>query len=146
MSAQASFLSAYAHPHLPVLSLIGEVSPVIQIHLLAAVAAFVIGAVQIFGPKGTGMHRILGWTWIIFMVVVAGSSFFIRIINHGSFSFIHILSGATLVAAPMIVYAARKKDIKAHKKRATRLYTGALIVAGLFTFLPGRLMWQMFFG
>ena len=146
MSAQASFLSAYAHPHLPVLSLIGEVSPVIQIHLLAAVAAFVIGAVQIFGPKGTGMHRILGWTWIIFMVVVAGSSFFIRVINHGSFSFIHILSGATLIAAPMIVYAARKKDIKAHKKHATRLYTGALIVAGLFTFLPGRLMWQMFFG
>ena len=146
MSSQASFLSAYAHPHLPVLSLIGEVSPVIQIHLLAAVAAFVIGAVQIFGPKGTGMHRILGWTWIIFMVVVAGSSFFIKIINHGSFSFIHILSGATLIAAPMIVYTARKKDIKAHKKHATRLYTGALIIAGLFTFLPGRLMWQMFFG
>ncbi len=142
----SSFLSAYAHPHLPVLSLIGQVSLVIQIHLLAAVAAFVIGAVQIFGPKGTGMHRVLGWTWIIFMVVVAGSSFFIRIINHGSFSFIHILSGATLIAAPMIVYAARKKDIKAHKKHATRLYTGALIVAGLFTFLPGRLMWQMFFG
>ncbi|ESQ93360.1 DUF2306 domain-containing protein [Asticcacaulis benevestitus] len=146
MSTHASFLSAYAHPHLPNLALIGEVSPVIQIHLLAAVAAFVIGAVQIFGPKGTGMHRILGWTWIIFMMVVAGSSFFIKIINHGSFSFIHILSGATLIAAPMIVYAARKKDIKAHRKYATRLYTGALLIAGLFTFLPGRLMWQMLFG
>ena len=69
-----SFLDHYAHPHLPNLALIGQVSPVIQIHLLAAVAAFAIGAVQIFGPKGTGMHRILGWTWVIFMVVVAGSS------------------------------------------------------------------------
>jgi len=141
-----SFLDNYTHPHLPNLSLIGEVSPVIQIHLLAALAAFAIGAVQIFGPKGTTMHRILGWSWIIFMVVVAGSSFFIRMINHGSFSFIHILSGATLVAAPMIVYAAKTKDINAHKKHATRLYVGALLIAGLFTFLPGRLMWQMVFG
>jgi uncharacterized membrane protein len=141
-----TLLDHYAHPHLPNIALIGQVSPVIQIHLLAALAAFAIGAVQIFGPKGTGMHRILGWTWIIFMVVVAGSSFFIKIINHGQFSLIHILSGATLVAAPMVVYAARKKDIKAHKKYATHLYTGALLIAGLFTFLPGRLMWQMVFG
>ena len=28
----------------------------------------------------------------------------------------------------------------------TSLYWGASIVAGLFTFVPGRLMWQLFFG
>lgn len=141
-----TFLDHYAHPHLPNLALIGEVPPVIQIHLLAALAAFVIGTIQIFGPKGTGLHRILGWTWVIFMMTVAVSSLFIKIINHGQFSFIHILSGITLVAVPLLVYAARKKDIQAHKKYATRLYVGALLVAGLFTFLPGRLMWQMVFG
>ncbi|ESQ85750.1 hypothetical protein AEAC466_00835 [Asticcacaulis sp. AC466] len=141
-----SFLDNYTHPHLPTLSLIGHVSPVIQIHLLAAVAAFVIGAVQIFGPKGTTLHRILGWTWVIFMMTVAVSSLFIKIINHGQFSFIHILSGLTLVTVPLLVYAARKKNIRAHKRYATNLYVGALLIAGLFTFMPGRLMWQMVFG
>ncbi|MGA9659562.1 MAG: DUF2306 domain-containing protein [Asticcacaulis sp.] len=145
MSAITSFISAFSHPHLPHISLLYEVSPVIQIHLLAAVVAFVIGAVQIYGPKGTGMHRVLGWTWVIFMLVVAGSSFFIKVITHGSFSFIHILSGLTLITAPLIIYTARKKDIKAHKRHALRLYGGAMLVAGLFTFVPGRLMWRLFF-
>jgi uncharacterized membrane protein len=144
--SRMTFLDHYAHPHLPNLALIGEVPPVIQIHLLAALAAFVIGTIQIFGPKGTGLHRILGWTWVIFMMTVAVSSLFIKIINHGQFSFIHILSGITLVAVPVLVYAARKKDIRTHRKQAINLYIGALLVAGLFTFLPGRLMWQMVFG
>ncbi len=28
----------------------------------------------------------------------------------------------------------------------TGLYFGALVIAGLLTFLPGRLMWRVFFG
>ncbi len=109
-------------------------------------AAFAVGAIQIFGPKGTTLHRILGWTWVIFMMTVAISSLWIRIINHGQFSFIHLFSVLTLIMAPMLVYAARKHDVKRHSGIAIRLYAGALLIAGLFTFLPGRLMWQMVFG
>lgn len=144
-----SFLDHFAHPHLPNLALVGQVSPVIQIHLVAALIAFVIATIQIFGPKGTGLHRTLGWIWVILMFTVAGSSLFIHLINphgFGGFSFIHILSGLTLVALPLMVYAARRHDVKTHKKIATNLYVGALIIAGVFTFAPGRLMWQMFFG
>jgi len=140
------FLKYFAHPHWPTLSLIGQQSLVIQIHLLAALAAFVVGAVQILGPKGTGMHRTLGWIWVIFMMTVAVSSLWIRVINHGQFSFIHLLSLLTLVMVPMLVYAARKHDVRQHSRLATRLYIGALVIAGIFTFLPGRLMWKMFFG
>jgi uncharacterized membrane protein len=140
------FLSSFAHPHWPTLSLIGQQSLVIQIHLLAAVAAFAVGAIQIFGPKGTSLHRILGWSWVIFMMTVAISSLWIKIINHGQFSFIHLFSVVTLISAPMLVYAARKHNVKRHSGIAVRLYAGALLGAGLFTFFPGRLMWQMFFG
>jgi uncharacterized membrane protein len=140
------YLSYFAHPHWPNVSLIGQQSLVIQIHLLTALLAFTIGAVQILGPKGTGLHRVLGWSWVLIMFTVAISSLFIKIINHGAFSFIHILSGVTLISLPLLVYAARKKRIDQHRRQAMRLYVGALMIAGLFTFFPGRLMWRIFFG
>jgi len=133
-------------PHAPDLSLVTQQSMVIQIHLYAALAALLLGGLQIVLPKGTTAHRIMGWTWLIFMAVVAGSSLFIRMINNGNFSLIHILSVATLIQIPRIIWFARKGDIKSHKRTAIGLYIGALIVAGLFTFMPGRLMWHLFFG
>jgi uncharacterized membrane protein len=141
-----SFFNHYAHPHWPDLSMVSHVSPAVQIHLAAAMIAFAVATLQILGPKGTTFHRIVGWGWVIVMFTVAVSSFFIRQINHGTFSFIHILSGVTLVALPLLVLAARRGDIKKHRRDAYQLYIGALLIAGIFTFLPGRLMWHIFFG
>jgi len=141
-----SFLEYFAHPHAPNFAIIGEQPLVIQIHLLAAVCAFAVATIQIFGPKGTIPHRLLGWIWVIFMFTVAISSFFIQLINKGGFSFIHILSVLTLIGVPMLVLAARRHDVKNHRKHAINLYVGALLIAGIFTFLPGRLMWHIFFG
>ncbi len=140
------FLQYFTHPHWPTLSLIGQQPLVIQVHLMAALAAFIVGAIQILGPKGTALHRILGWGWVIFMMTVAISSLWIKLINHGQFSFIHLFSVVTLIAAPMLVYAARTHNVKRHSGIAIRLYAGALLIAGLFTFFPGRLMYTMFFG
>lgn len=141
-----NILEAYAHPHWPDLTLLWQASLVVQIHLLAALGAFAVATWQIVGPKGTVPHRVLGWTWVLFMFTVAVSSFFIRDIFDGWFSPIHILSIITLIALPKLVLAARRHDIKAHKKEALGLYIGALIIAGAFTFAPGRLMWHIFFG
>lgn len=141
----AHFMAHFAHPHWPNFAVFDHVAPVILIHLCFALAAFVVGAIQIFGPKGTIPHRILGWIWVIFMFVAAVSSFFIRQINHGQFWYIHILSVVTVVSVPLAVYAARKHDVKAHGRHMIRLYVLALVVAGVLTFLPGRLMWQLFF-
>ena len=33
-----------------------------------------------------------------------------------------------------------------HKRAMTSIFVGALIIAGLFTFLPGRIMHAVFFG
>lgn len=142
----SNVLDRYSHPHWPDVSVLMTVSPAVQIHLLAALIAFAVATLQILGPKGTTFHRVVGWGWVIVMFTVAVSSFFIRQINHGAFSFIHILSGITLIALPLLILAARRKDIKTHRKQAYSLYIGALLIAGIFTFLPGRLMWHMFFG
>jgi uncharacterized membrane protein len=44
--------------------LLDAVTP-IPLHALAAMAAFVLGVVQLAAPKGTLPHRTLGWIWVI---------------------------------------------------------------------------------
>ncbi len=139
-------LNSFAHPHAPNLALLGHVSPVILVHLGFAVLAFVIGLIQLLGPKGTGMHRVLGWTWVVMMMTVAISSFFIHVINPKGFSLIHILSVITVCALPLGVYAARRHNVNLHSRIMRNVFLGALVIAGIFTFFPGRLVWQMFFG
>ena len=136
----------HVHPHGPDLALLGHQPLVILIHLSVAILAFAVGLFQLVAPKGTIPHRIIGWAWLIFMTVIAVSSLFIRNINHGHFSFIHILSAITLIQIPVIIYLARTHQIQKHGAAAYGLFMGALLIAGLLTFIPGRLMWQVFFG
>ena len=119
---------------------------VIQLHIAAALAALLLGTVQLVGIKGTGVHRLIGWSWVVAMFTVSVSSLFIRQINPGSFSWIHLLSGWTLIALPMALFAVRRGRIASHARGMTWTFIGGLIVAGAFTFLPGRLMWEVFFG
>lgn len=118
----------------------------IQLHVYAALAAFAIGTAILFRRKGTGMHKTLGWAWVIAMAITAVSSLFITGINGGFYSWIHILSGWTLIALPMGIFAIRRRNVSGHKRAMTGIFVGGLLVAGAFTFLPGRLMWRVFFG
>ena len=133
-------------PHAPDWRLLMAAPPVIQLHVAAAMTALAIGTVLLIGVKGTRLHRTLGWAWVVAMGTTAISSLFIRAINPGGFSLIHLLSGWTIVALPMAVYAARRHRVAIHRRAMTGMFVGGLIVAGLFTFLPGRLMWAVFFG
>ena len=134
------------HPHAFDLALLLRQPPVILGHLGAALLAVGLGAVQFLAPKGTLPHRALGWIWVILMMTVAGSSIFIRVINHGGFSLIHGLSAYVLLVTPLGVLAARRHNVTAHSRTMTGLFTLGLIVAGAFTFVPGRLMWSLFLG
>jgi len=133
-------------PHAPDWSVLERRGPAVQVHLAVAAGAFLLGLVQLLGPKGTLPHRLIGWVWVALMTAAAVSSLFIMEINHGVFSLIHILSGLTLVSLPMAVYAARRHNVAAHRRAMTNLFFGALVVAGVLAFLPGRAMWAMFFG
>jgi uncharacterized membrane protein len=132
----------------PDFGLLAAAPSAIQIHVAAAVTALAIGIVLLAGIKGTRLHRALGWSWVLAMGTTAVSSFFIHQINPGGpagLSLIHLLSGWTMVGLPMAVYAARRHKVQAHRRAMTGMFVGGLIVAGALTFLPGRLMWAIFF-
>jgi len=120
--------------------------PPIPLHVICAIAALSIGAIQISMRKGTFVHVFLGRVWVALMMVVAMSSFFIYELKvWGNYSPIHLLSAWTVISLAAGIYFARKGDIKRHKLVMTLLFYLALVLTGAFTLLPGRLMHTMIF-
>ncbi|OCJ11246.1 hypothetical protein A6U86_22480 [Rhizobium sp. AC27/96] len=119
----------------------------IQIHVAAVVPAALLGAYLLLRPKGTPRHRLLGKIWLCLMVITALSSFFIHQINlFYGFSPIHLLSVFVLFGCWGAIVNARRHNIAAHKRIVRGLYFGGIVGAGLFTFLPGRIMNKVAFG
>ncbi len=124
-----------------------QATPAIQLHALAAMAAFAIGIVQLSAPKGTPRHRAVGWLWLALMFVVAASAFFIHTIRlWGPWSPIHLLAIFTLVMLPIAVLHAHRHHVAQHRTAMISLFLGALVIAGIFTFYPGRIMHAVVFG
>jgi len=122
-------------------------SPAIQVHAYAAMLAFALGGYILFLPKGNGTHRRLGRVWAGLMAAVAVTSFLIwesRVF--GPFSPIHLLSIMTLILLWLGVRAARARRIAVHLRIMQTTYLGALVIAGWFTFMPGRIMNEVVFG
>jgi uncharacterized membrane protein len=118
----------------------------IQLHALAAVLAFLLGGLVLFRRKGDRLHRLGGRIWVGLMLAVAISSFFIHTIRMiGPWSPIHLLSILTLAALFVGVRRAWLRNIPAHRRMMQSTYVGSLIIAGIFTFLPGRIMFEVFF-
>jgi len=124
-----------------------DAAPAIPLHAFSAMAAFALGVVQFAAPKGTLPHRALGWIWVLLMASVAASSFWIHQIRLlGPWSPIHLLSIFTLTMLPLAVWRAHTHRVADHRRIMILLFTGALVVAGLFTLLPGRIMHTVVFG
>ena len=124
-----------------------DASPAIQAHAFAAMSAVVLGIVQLSAPKGTLPHRTIGWIWVALMVVVGVSSFFIHGMRlFGIWSPIHLLSIFILLALPLAVLAAHRHAVDRHRRAMISIFLGGLVVAGLLTFLPGRIMHAVAFG
>jgi uncharacterized membrane protein len=124
-----------------------DAAPQIPLHAFAAMAAFGLGLIQFAAPKGTLPHRTVGWIWVALMAVVAASSFWIHQIRLlGPFSPIHLLSIFTLVMLPLGVWYAHRHRVADHRRVMVLTFTGALVIAGLFTLLPGRIMHAVVFG
>lgn len=123
-----------------------DAAPAIPLHAFAAMAAVVLGIVQLAAPKGTLPHRTLGWVWVALMAVVAISSFWIHQIRlFGPWSPIHLLSVFAAFMLVLGVFYARRHNVRGHSITMISVFAGALIVAGLFTFVPGRIMHAVVF-
>lgn len=118
-------------------------SPVVQIHVAAALGALLAGLSVVLLPKGTPAHRRFGWGFVPALAIAALSSLWIQ--RSGSFSAIHLLTLATLVTLPYAVIARRRGRIRAHAAAMLGVLLG-LTIAGAFTLLPGRLMHAVAFG
>jgi uncharacterized membrane protein len=136
---------ADARLHAPDWKLMLHAGWMIQLHTLAALSALLVALFLLRGAKGTKVHRVVGWVWVIFMMTTAISSFFVRELNPGRLSYVHIIAGWVTFATPLGVWAARTHRVKMHQRVMTGLIIGGLLIAGLLTFIPGRLMWRIFF-
>lgn len=119
----------------------------IQIHLVTALVAIGLTIAILTRRKGTETHKWLGRVWIGFMTAVTLSSFLIyelRII--GPLSLIHLLSALTLASLVIGWRYARQRNIKQHARVMKAVVFGGLLIAGLFTLLPGRTMHAILFG
>jgi uncharacterized membrane protein len=122
-------------------------TPAIQIHAFAAMTAFALGLVQFAAPKGTLPHRTLGWIWVTLMLAVSVTAFFIHQIRlWGEWSPIHLLAIFTLTMLPLGVLAAHRHNVVGHRFAMIGIFVGALLIAGLFTLVPGRIMHAVVFG
>jgi uncharacterized membrane protein len=116
----------------------------IQVHLASATICLLLGAYMMWGKKGTKQHKILGWTWVVFMAITAASAAFIhgiRII--GPFSPIHIFVPITFWGLYEGITHARAKKVKAHRDAMRSLYWAALCIPFAFALAPTRILTHM---
>jgi len=120
------------------------------IHLFTVLPAFVLGTISLILKKGTQLHKILGKLYMVLMLFTAIVTLFMpayvvpTLFNH--FGWIHLFSFLTIYTVPTAYTAIKKGNIKAHKRKMILLYFGALVIAGAFTFMPGRYLHTVLFG
>jgi uncharacterized membrane protein len=110
----------------------------ILLQLSAALAALMPGVVMLVRRKGTLSHKFWGRIWAALMLTVAISSLWIPSFLH--FAWIHLFTILTLVALPLAIYKIRRGDVQGHAATMKRLFFGGLVIAGIFTLVPGCIL------
>ncbi|HEY3948214.1 MAG TPA: hypothetical protein VGL85_04240, partial [Phenylobacterium sp.] len=59
---------------------------------------------------------------------------------------IQLFSLIVLIGLPFAALAAHRHNVAAHARGMMGIYFGGLVLAGVLTFMPARLMWRVFFG
>lgn len=119
-------------------------------HLATVVPCFILGTILLFIKKGTHIHKGMGRVYMVLMLITATITLFMPAMVGpqflGHFGWIHSFSFLTIYTVPTAYMAIKRGDVKAHKRKMITLYFGAIIIAGGFTFFPGRYLHQLFFG
>lgn len=119
-------------------------------HLITVVPCIFLGAALIFFmQKGTVLHRNLGKSYMVLMLITACITLFMwadvgpQVLNH--FGWIHLFSFLTLYTVPTAYGAIRKGKVKVHQRKMFLLFVGAIVIAGGFTLTPGRYLYSVIF-
>ena len=130
-----------------------QLTPLIAVHMTAALCAIAIGPAALWARKGSTqrpkLHRAFGYAWVTLMLTAATSAIFIRdysLPNIAGYTPIHFLIPVTFYT---LFYAFKylcQGNIAGHRIAMQSLYVSACVVAGGFTLLPsrylGNLIWN----
>ena len=118
------------------------------LHLGTIFPAFLIGLLMLMTQKGTARHRLFGKIYMLLMLTTAVITLFMtaqvgaRLFGH--FGFIHLFSLFVLYSIPAAYFAIRQGKVKQHQYHMLGVYIGGILIAGAFTFMPGRLLHTWF--
>lgn len=129
-----------------------QLTPLIAIHLSAAISAIIIGPVALWARKGRiqrpKLHRAFGYAFVTMMLVTAATAVFIRDFDYpnvAGYTPIHLLVPFVLFSLTRAFWHLSRGNIAGHRSAMQNLYIGACLVAGVFTLLPdrylGKLLW-----
>ena len=115
----------------------------IAAHAAGATLAVLLGGYNLWlSRKGDLLHRRVGRIWFVTMYSVAFSSFGIKRLNPGHFSWIHGLSAWTILSLTIALWAAATHRIEAHKQWVAGTYLGLLGAGIAAVATPHRLVPQ----
>ena len=121
--------------------------PIVQAHAGAALLALCLGPFVIWRKRRDRLHRGLGRVWIVTMIIVASTSWFINdFALIGPFGPVHIFAVMTYWSLFVSIRHLRAGRYAKHGAEMRSLYVYALGIAGAFTLLPGRTLHAVFFG
>ncbi len=130
-----------------------QLTPLIAIHMSAALTALAIGPLALWARKGRTqrprLHRAFGYAWVTLMLATAISAIFIRdysLPNIAGYTPIHLLVPTTLLSLFGAFRFLARGNINGHRRTMQNLYIGARVVAGGFTLLPGRYLGNLVLG
>lgn len=109
-------------------------------HVVAALSSVLLGGVQLARRKGDARHRHLGRVWVVLMFWTAVSSFWIRHMRDGAFSWLHILSLVTLVTVTLGVVSIRRGDVQGHRGNMVGSWLGSAFAMVFALAVPDRML------
>ncbi len=129
-----------------------QLTPLIAVHMTAALMAIAIGPVALWARKGSTqrprLHRAFGYAWVTVMLTAAVSAIFIRdyrLPNIAGFTPIHIFVPVTFYFLFCAFQRLAQGNIAGHRQAMQQLYISACVVAGGFTLLPHRYLGNLVF-
>ncbi|MDA9154262.1 DUF2306 domain-containing protein [Gammaproteobacteria bacterium] len=126
---------------------------ILSLHALPGLLAVILGSIVLLSKKGTKTHKRRGYIWLGLMLLISLTAIFIQEINPGSYSLIHLLIPWTIFSIIFGIYAIKKFKVtknkvwrNLHQWTMIGLFVGALVIAGAFTLMPGRMLNEIIFG
>ena len=136
-----------------------QLTPLIAVHMTAALAAIAIGPIALWARRGHAqrqphnqrprLHRAAGYAWVTLMLITALSAVFIRdfnLPNIAGYTPIHLLVPVVLGMLFLAFRFLLRGNVRGHRLTMVWLYLSACVGAGSFALLPNRFLGQLVWG